>query len=130
MEAPWRSSALFGLHQDRGWTGPAAVRAVWFLVVQGIVLTAWVFFRSRSLGEAGQFAGNILAMDDWSLGTMELIGLLFLLPIVGLHIVVWLRERGAVGEPGPALKAVLAAGMVYGITTLYAGTADFIYFQF
>ena len=69
-------------------------------------------------------------MDDWSLGTMELIGLLFLLPIVGLHIVVWLRERGAVGEPGPALKAVLAAGMVYGITTLYAGTADFIYFQF
>jgi hypothetical protein len=58
------------------------------------------------------------------------IGLLFLLPIVGLHVVVWLREREAVGEAGPALKAVLAAGMVYGITTLYAGTADFIDFQF
>jgi hypothetical protein len=25
---------------------------------------------------------------------------------------------------------VLAAAMVYGIATLYAGTADFIYFQF
>ena len=121
---------LFGLHQDRGWSGHVAVRAAWFLVVQGLVLTAWVFFRSRSVGEAGQFAANILAMDDWSLGTMELIGLLFLLPIVGLHIGVWLRERGLIGEPAPAVKAVLAAGMAYGILTLYAGTADFIYFQF
>ena len=83
-----------------------------------------------SLGEAGQFTANILATDDWSLGKMEWIGLLFLLPIVGLHVAVWLRERGVVGEPGPGLKAVLAAAMVYGIVTLYAGTADFIYVQF
>ena len=121
---------LLGLHRDRGWSGHLGVRAAWFVVVQGVVLTAWVFFRSRSVGEAGRFAANILAMDNWSLGAMELIGLLFLLPIVGLHLVAWLRERGVVGEPAPAVKAVLAAGMVYGIATLYAGTADFIYFQF
>jgi alginate O-acetyltransferase complex protein AlgI len=121
---------LVGLHQDRGWGAHRAVRAAWFVVVQLVVLTAWVFFRSRSVGEAGQVAANILAMDDWSLGAMERIGLLFLLPIVGLHAFVWLRERGLVGEPTPTVKAVLAAGMVYGIATLYAGTADFIYFQF
>jgi alginate O-acetyltransferase complex protein AlgI len=121
---------LLGLHQNRGWSRHAAVRAVWFVVVQSVVLTAWVFFRSRSVGDARQFAANIVAMDDWSLGTMEAIGVLFLLPIVGLHLATWLRERGVVGEPGPAVKAVLAAAMVYGIATLYAGTADFIYFQF
>ncbi len=87
---------LLGLHRTAGGAAISAVRAAWFVVVQGVVLTAWVFFRSRSVGEAGQFAANILAMDDWSLGAMELIGLLFLLPIVGLHLAAWLRERGVV----------------------------------
>jgi len=121
---------LLGLHRTGGWGANAVARVAWFVVVQMVVLTAWVFFRSRTIAEAGHFAGNILAMDDWSLGAMEWIGLLFLLPIVGLHVFVWLRERGLVGEPTPTVKAVLAAGMVYGIATLYAGTADFIYFQF
>ncbi len=70
-------------------------------------------------------------MDDWSLGTMELIGLLFLLPIVGLHVVdVAPRTRRRSASRARRSSAVLAAGMVYAIITLYAGTADFIYFQF
>jgi alginate O-acetyltransferase complex protein AlgI len=121
---------LLGLHHDRGWMRHSVARAAWFVVVQLVVLTAWVFFRSRTVSDAGRFAGNILAMDDWSLGAMERVGLLFLLPIVGLHVFVWLRERALVGEPGTTVKAVLAAGMVYGLVTLYTGTADFIYFQF
>jgi alginate O-acetyltransferase complex protein AlgI len=121
---------LLGLHRDHGWGRHRIARVSWFVIVQAVVLTAWVFFRSRTVEEARRFAGNILMMDDWSLGSMEQIGLLFLLPIVALHAFVWLRERGLAGEPAPAAKAALAAAMVYGIATLYAGTADFIYFQF
>jgi alginate O-acetyltransferase complex protein AlgI len=121
---------LSGLHQDRGWAGRWPVRAAWFLVVQGLVLVAWVFFRSRTLDEAVRFVGNIVAMDGWSLGRMEQVGALFLAPLIALHAFVWLRERGIVAAPRPALRAVLAAAMVYAIATLYAGTADFIYFQF
>jgi len=121
---------LLGFHHDRGWRGHMAVRGTWSLVVQAVVLTAWVFFRSRSVEEAGLFTANILSMDDWSLGRMEQVGLLFLLPIAGLHAFTWFCERGMVGEPGGTMKALLAAGMVYGIVTLYTSTADFIYFQF
>jgi hypothetical protein len=77
-----------------------------------------------------RFVGNIVAMDGWSLGRMEQVGALFLAPLIALHAFVWLRERGIVAAPRPALRAVLAAAMVYAIATLYAGTADFIYFQF
>jgi alginate O-acetyltransferase complex protein AlgI len=121
---------LLGLHHERGWRGHAVVRGAWSMVVQATVLTAWVFFRSRSVEEAGRFTANILSMDDWSLGRMEQVGLLFLMPIVGLHAFTWLCERRVIGQPGATAKAVLAAGMVYGIVTLYTSTADFIYFQF
>ncbi len=49
---------MLGLHQDRGWTGHAAVRAVWFLVVQGVVLDGLGVLSQRSLGEAGPFAAQ------------------------------------------------------------------------
>jgi D-alanyl-lipoteichoic acid acyltransferase DltB (MBOAT superfamily) len=121
---------LLGLHQSRGWTRSAAVRVVWFLVVQSVVLAAWVYFRSRSPEEAAAVLHNIAAMDHWALGTMELVGLAFLAPVAGLHAFAWLSERRLVAPLSPAFRAVLAACMVYAIATLYAGTADFIYFQF
>jgi alginate O-acetyltransferase complex protein AlgI len=121
---------LLGLHQDRGWARSSAVRTAWFVVVQAVVLTAWVYFRSRSMAEAGDVLSNIAAMDHWALGNMELVGLLFLLPVVMLHLFTWLREQRMVMPMQPAFRAVLAACMVYAIATLYAGTADFIYFQF
>jgi alginate O-acetyltransferase complex protein AlgI len=121
---------LLGLHQRRGWAGSAAVRAGWFLVVQGLVLAAWVYFRSRSMEEAGLVLRNIAAFDHWAVGTMEVVGLLFLLPIVVQHVFSWLREQRVVMPLKPQTRAVLAACMVYAIVTLYAATADFIYFQF
>jgi alginate O-acetyltransferase complex protein AlgI len=121
---------LMGLHGTSGWAGRWPVRVAWFVVVQALVLTAWVFFRSRSLDEATRFVSNIAAMDGWALGRMEWVGVLFLAPLVALHAFTWMQERRWVRAPGPAARAVLAAVMVYGIVTLYAGTADFIYFQF
>jgi alginate O-acetyltransferase complex protein AlgI len=121
---------LLGMHNTRGWAGRWPVRVAWFGVVQALVLTAWVFFRSRHLGDAMQFLANFATMDGWTLGRMEWVGTLFLAPLVAQHAFTWMRERGWVSEPGPATRAVLAALMVYAIVTLYAGTADFIYFQF
>jgi alginate O-acetyltransferase complex protein AlgI len=121
---------LLHMNRDDGWQGGPVARAAWFLVVQSVVLVAWVFFRSQSLDEAGSILGNIAAARDWSVGSRERVGLLFLLPVVLHHAYVWLEERRAVGVVAPAARAVLAACMVYAIATLYAGTADFIYFQF
>jgi alginate O-acetyltransferase complex protein AlgI len=120
---------LLGLHRPGAVAG-AVGRAAWFVVVQLVVLTAWVYFRSRSLGEANAVVANIVALDGWALGTMEQAGLLFLAPLVALHVYTWVGERGLVRPLQPSLRAALAAGMVYAIATLYAGTAEFIYFQF
>lgn len=122
---------LLGLHQgDRGWARFATVRAGWFVVVQSLVLIAWVCFRSQTIDEAWLLLGNIAAFDHWTIGAMELAGLLFLLPVVAMHAHTWLHERRLVMPLAPASRAALAASMVYAIVTLYAGTSDFIYFQF
>ena len=121
---------LLGLHQPRGWASSPVVRVAWFVVVQGVVLIAWVYFRSRSMEEAAVMLGNIAAFDRWQLGAMEWVGLLFLAPVVLLHAFTWLAERRVVSPLTPTARAVLAAAMVYAVATLYAGTADFIYFQF
>ena len=55
----------------------------------------------------------------------------FLLPLVGharLDVARETRPRAA--RSAPPAKAVLAAAMAYAIATMYAGTSDFIYFQF
>jgi hypothetical protein len=62
--------------------------------------------------------------------TMMLVGSLFLLPLVVHHVWAWAEERGRVQPLSASARAALAAAMVYGIVTLYAGTSDFIYFQF
>jgi alginate O-acetyltransferase complex protein AlgI len=121
---------LLHLHRDEGWGGHAGVRVAWFLVVQSVVLVAWIYFRSQSMAEAGAILRNIAALQDWSVGPRELIGVLFLLPIILHHAYVWLEERQGLGPVAAPARAILAAGMVYAIATLYAGTADFIYFQF
>jgi alginate O-acetyltransferase complex protein AlgI len=121
---------LLHLHRNDGWSRHGAVRAAWFVVVQLVVLVAWVFFRSQSIDEAARILQNVVASRDWSIGNRELVGLLFLLPLVGHHAHVWLEEHRRLGPVAPAARAVLAACMVYAIATLYAGTADFIYFQF
>ena len=106
------------------------MRAVWGVVVQAVVLLAWVFFRSDSFGGAIVFVGNILALDFRTLPFWCVVGSLFLLPLAGLHAWTWAQERGLVDRPSPVARAALAAGMIYAIATLYAGTSDFIYFQF
>ncbi|MGD9902258.1 MAG: MBOAT family protein [Vicinamibacterales bacterium] len=118
-----------GLHRDVPGR-PTAVRLAWAVVVQAMVLVAWVFFRSESIGAAVGFVGNMvagpwLAPPPWTLAAAG-----FLAPLMAMHAWTWLHERGRVGPLTANGKALLAAAMTYGIVTMYAGTSDFIYFQF
>jgi alginate O-acetyltransferase complex protein AlgI len=118
----------FGLHRE----GDASrgVRAAWFLVVQVVVLVAWIFFRSETFVGATTFVANLARLDFKPLPGWALTGSLFLLPLVALHAWTWLLERGHVRTLDPRARAALAAAMTYGIVTLYGGTSAFIYFQF
>ena len=119
-----------GLQGDRGAGRFIPVRLAWFVVAQSVVLCAWVFFRSDSFANAVTFLDNIATLDLVMPNTMMWVGTLFLLPLVLHHAWTWAEERGAIRPLTASMRAALAAVMVYGIVTLYAGTSDFIYFQF
>ncbi len=119
---------LLGLHRDV--PRPLAVRAAWYVVVQGAVLIAWIFFRSGTIEGAAAIVGNLLT-GAWRMpdeGMQQ--ALWFLLPVAVLHGYTWLVERGRLTPVGPTARAVLAAVMVYAIITLHGGMSDFLYFQF
>jgi hypothetical protein len=98
--------------------------------VQAAVLVAWVFFRSESLAEALGFVGNLVA-GPWALPAPWMLAAAgFLAPVALMHLWTWLEEHRRVPPLGASSRALLAAAMTYGIVTMYAGTSDFIYFQF
>jgi alginate O-acetyltransferase complex protein AlgI len=119
-----------GLQDNRGAGRFVPIRLAWFAVTQVVVLCAWVYFRSDSFSNATAFLGNIARLDFTMPDTMMWVGTLFLMPLVIHHAWVWAEERGTLRPLTPSARAALAAVMVYGIVTLYAGTSDFIYFQF
>jgi hypothetical protein len=47
-----------------------------------------------------------------------------------MHLWTWCEEAGRVRPLGSTEKATLVAVMAYAILTCYAGSSDFIYFQF
>ncbi len=118
------------LHRRDGAYRAPWVRGAWAVAVQGAVLVAWIYFRSETVTGATAFVAN-LALGAWRPPTGWMIAsLLFLLPLAAMHLHTWLEEHHHVLPLGAGAKAVLAAGMTYGILTLYGGTSDFIYFQF
>ncbi len=119
-----------GLHKPDPPGRRAWVRGTWTGVVQVAVVAAWVYFRSGSVAQANSFLANI-ALGPWQPpeGWM-LASCVFLSPIVAMHAHAWLREHERRRGLGAPAKAVLAAGMAYGILSLYGSTSDFIYFQF
>ncbi|HYE88515.1 MAG TPA: MBOAT family O-acyltransferase [Vicinamibacterales bacterium] len=121
---------MLGLQNDRGVGRLIAVRAAWFVVVQAVVLVAWVFFRSASIGEASAFVANMAALDFRPWADWMLIGALFLAPLAIHHLWTFIVEQRYLPDLSPGARSVIAAVMAYCIVTLYAGTSDFIYFQF
>lgn len=106
------------------------LRGAWALTVQAAVLVAWVYFRSTTVAGATSFVANV-AFGEWRLPEGWMLGsLLFLSPLLAMHVHAWLQDRHLVASLGAGAKAALAAGMTYGILSLYGSTSDFIYFQF
>ena len=106
-----------------------ALRLAWLMVVQLVVLIAWVFFRSPSVGDGVRFLGSMLTSADASAPWVAR-GLLFLLPIVALHVWRALEERGRVAPLGARGRIIFAGAMLAAIATLSAPSSAFIYFQF
>ena len=119
---------LLGLH--RPVPRPWFVTAAWAIGVQAMVLVAWVFFRSPTVGGAWAFLVN-LTTGSWEPPDATLIGAsAFLLPIVLLHVWTWAEEQAPSFALAPVTRAMLAAVMAYAILTAHGGTSEFIYFQF
>ncbi|MFN7978021.1 MAG: MBOAT family O-acyltransferase [Vicinamibacterales bacterium] len=119
---------LLGLHRPA--TRPWLVTAAWAVVVQALVLVAWVFFRSPTIDGAWMFLTNI-ATGAWEPPDGTLFGAAaFLVPLVLLHAWTWAAEQAPAFTLAPATRAMIAAAMAYAILTAHGGTSAFIYFQF
>ncbi len=119
---------LLGLERaTRAWP----LRALWFLVVQAVVLIAWVFFRSGGFGEALAIVGNFFHLGWGSEYPEPLWALTFAAPVVLMHLASLLRERfPRLRDDTGAARAMLAGVMLYLIVTCYGTSNAFIYFQF
>jgi alginate O-acetyltransferase complex protein AlgI len=103
----------------------------WFLIVQGTVLTGWIFFRSDTLGQAFRIFNNFFNGGfDPGNALAILPAFWFVLPVLVLHGRAFLVERGWVLAPSNMEKGLVCALMFYGVLTLYGKTNAFLYFQF
>ncbi len=120
---------MLGLHRGlerRPWWQ----RLAWGMVVQSVVLIAWIIFRSASFGGAMQFLRNIARLEGASLNAEMWMAVLFLIPIALAHGWTWMVEHAWVRPLSPARRAVLTGVMLYGILMAYGSGNAFIYFQF
>lgn len=121
-----RIGGLRRMTERSAWKG-----VLWFLVVQFVVLVAWIFFRSRGVEQAFHMAGKIFCFQGgWGSVSHILPALVFTLPVLALHLRGFLKEQ--YGLPGPRYMEAGAwcAVMLYCIFTLYGDRSEFIYFQF
>lgn len=116
--------------------GRLSVRVVFALLTYAGVLFAWIFFRARSLADAGLIIGSMFgspyaATVPLIKATEAALVLAVSGGLLGLH---WLMrgttlEDVATRTPWP-LRAVALAGMLYAIITMAGDNRSFIYFQF
>lgn len=107
-----------------------AWRMAWFVVVQAVVLLAWVFFRSDSMGHAMQFIANIVSLQPGPRPEWAAAAALFLLPLIAWHAWTWLEERGNVRDVYPLARVGIATVMLWAILAVRGRPGTFIYFQF
>ena len=119
----------FGL-QQRGAARPVGIRILWAVVVQTVVLIAWIFFRSADVGGAWQFCRNVAALSFAAPTATMWFGSVFLLPPLVMHVWRLCEEHDLVSGLGPSQKAALAGILVFLTATCYGPTNAFIYFQF
>ena len=120
------SACIAGSSAGRGGCAPRGR-----VVVQVVVLVAWVFFRSASFGGAMQFLRNIARLEGATLNWEMWTALAFLLPDRrGARLDVAGRTRTGCARSRPLRRAVLTGVLLYGILVAYGSSNAFIYFQF
>jgi hypothetical protein len=100
------------------------------MVVQTIVLVAWIFFRSDSLAGAWQFVVNIARLEWAPPNEVIRFGSWFLVPPMVMHAWRLLDERRLVPALAGYGKAALTGIFVFFILSAYGPTNAFIYVQF
>ena len=103
----------------------------WYCLTQLFVFTAWMVFRMES---SGQMIAMLESMFSDGAGIDGLVviwtGVIYLIPVIGLHIRRLLELKGLTTAPSPREKAAWAGVMMAAILSGYAQGAAFIYFQF
>jgi alginate O-acetyltransferase complex protein AlgI len=111
------------------------VRLAWFLVVQFVVLVAWVFFRSADFTQAGVFLANAARLDFHPLIIGNYANLQAALIVVCavplLHLRALLRESASpLFRETRSEQALLSGALLIATLTFYGEGGEFIYFQF
>ncbi|MBI5772277.1 MAG: MBOAT family protein [Verrucomicrobia bacterium] len=122
---------LLGLGQTGEQSRGRAAKLAWLVVVQVVVLVAWVFFRSPGLHEAVNFLKRILHWEGSFLPSPALLQMMvFLVPPAIMHLRGALVERGLVPPMGRFEQAALAGALLFLTMIGYGINNAFIYFQF
>ena len=108
---------------------PLPVRALWWLIVQVTVVSAWVFFRSPTLYGAVSFVRSMFLPAQGGLDPQLVYAAVFMIPMIGHHV----ARIPAVNTEWMAHWA--PQGIITGVTgtlaiLFYGYPAAFIYFNF
>jgi len=124
-----------GLSRWRFWQSPNRAAAVlrWFVTFH-LVCFAWIFFRAKTLGTAGQIIGNLVhatALRDFSMSHQ--FGLLLLIVVMmATHVLNSHRDtKERLGtDRGPRFALAMTCVLLLLILFTPNHSAPFIYFQF
>ena len=119
---------LLGMHRQQKLS--VVTRCLWFLVVQGTVLIAWVIFRSEHFPGAWRIITTLVSLEDLSLSPTVTNSAVLLVPILVMHLYGLGVEKGLFKPVSDMTKAALTGLMLYLTLAAYGTTNDFIYFAF
>lgn len=105
-------------------------RIAWYVVVQSVVLIAWVFFRSDSIHHALTLLHNVADLRLGSIDRDIMMACVFLIPAILIHLNGLMIEKSLVRPMSNLRLAVLAGAMLFAIVTAHGDSSEFIYFQF
>ena len=108
----------------------AALRLTWYLVVQSVVMLAWIFFRSAGIGGALTFISNIGDLKFGGLDRDIVLASTFLLPPAAMHLYGFLVEKSVVQPLGRLGQAALVGAMLFAVMIMHGESSEFLYFQF
>ncbi len=106
------------------------LQLTWYVVVQSLVMLAWIFFRTEGIRNALMIIHNIADLKFGALNGDVLLASIFLLPPAAMHLYGLLVEKSVVRPVGRLGQAALAGAMLFAIIVVHGESSEFLYFQF